>query len=201
MNGMTPKRPTWAKDVVYAYVPRLTDKYGVGWPPRANEDPFYTWMKVFVKGDTSFPARPLASLDPELATQARRDPDSVIRLLIEQFDAVFILVLDGEISVFSLRRRPKLPSEFLHNVRTQVMIRPSDPVGWFSSLDATPVETVAAEAIFGSPPEDVEHEKARPKTSKNLSQKEVSRLRRRFWGGQTDPSLAPDIVDKLIGGS
>lgn len=179
-----------AKATVYAFIPRLTDKYGVGVPPVPNEDPYTTWSKAFVSQ--------APELDPELAAQAQENPEEFIRMLVDQFDATFILVLDGEASVISRRRRGRLPKEFLTKVQSMVNIQPSDRVGWFSSIDAHPVPSIAAEVIYGQEAEDVEFEKTRPKMSKPLSREERSALRRKFWSGHTDPGSAPDIVDKLL---
>ena len=177
-------------ETIFAFVPRLTSPYGVGAPPAPGEDPFATWSKAFIKKTPS--------MDPELAAQAKESPEDFVKMLVDQFDATFILVLGGETSVISRRRKARLPAEFLEKVRRFLGIQPHSRVGWFKGVDATPVETVAAEVIYGQEPEDVDFEKTRPKVEKPLTREQRADLRRKFWAGRTDPNSAPDIVDKLL---
>lgn len=179
-----------ARDVIYAFVPRLTDKFGIGVPPKPNEDPFTTWAKAF--------ASEVPDIDPDIAASAVESPEDFVRMMIDQFDATIIMVVGGEVSVFSRRRHPRLPSEFLKKVREMVGVMPNDTVGWFGSIDAEPQPATASEVIYGDDDEEVEFEKGRPKVSRQLTRDQKASLRRRFWAGRTDPALAPDIVDKLL---
>jgi len=179
-----------AKDVIYAFVPRLTDKFGVGVPPKPNEDPFATWAKAFIAQ--------VPNIEPDVAATAKESPEDFVRLMIDQFDATIVMVIGGDVSVFSRRRSARLPAEFLTKVREMVGIMPNDRVGWFSGLDAQPVDTIASEVIYGDDVENVSFEKTRPKVGRPMTRQQTAALRRKFWSGRTDPALAPDIVDKLL---
>lgn len=183
------------KDTVFAHIPGMTSPYGLGTAPKAGEDPFVTWLNFFFMREGK-------SLARQYAREAEVRPDEFIDLLITKFDALFITVLNGFVDVYSFRRHAKkVPKEFLEKVRRFVDIDPDTPVGWFQSVNANPVATVAAEPIFGMEPDDVAHEQTRSKALRRtaLSPGEKKNLRRKFWGpGGFDPSTAPDIVDKLL---
>lgn len=179
------------KDTIFGYIPRFTTVNGLGLPPKAGEDPFRTWVKYFVK-EVQLPA--------DYARTAVESPEKFIDLLINRHDALIITVLNGYVDVYSRRRQAKkVPKEFLTKVEKFLDIWPDTDVGWFQSVNANPVATVAAEPIYGLEPGDVEFERTRPKMSKQMGTHSRSELRRKFWGpGGYDPSTAPDIVDKLL---
>lgn len=187
------------KDTIFAYVPRMTSQYGTGVPPKAGEDPFVSWIKHFLKGEGN-------RLPREYARDALARPDEFIDLLITKFDAIFVMVLNGNVDVYSFRQVAKnVPKGFLDKVQDYVDVTPETPVGWFQSVNANPVATVAAEPVFGMEPQDVAVEVKRSAAMQRLSPKPgvspaaKKELRRKFWGpGGFDPSTAPDIVDKLL---
>jgi len=190
------------KDTIFGYVPRMTSPNGVGTPPKAGEDPFVTWIKHFVKEISQYPEeyrRPI-HFPKEYIRTAMERPEEFIDLLLGRHDALIITVLNGYVDVYSRRRHAKrIPREFLDKVERFLNVWPDTDVGWFESVNANPVATVAAEPIYGLEPEDVEYERTRPKMSKEMGMHAKSELRRKFWGaGGYDPSTAPDIVDKLL---
>jgi hypothetical protein len=179
------------KDTIFGYVPRMTSEFGIGCPPKANEDPFVTWVKQFTQE---------VKLPEEYRQSALERPEEFIDLLLTRHDALIITVLNGYVDVYSRNRHAKkVPKGFLDKVERMLDIWPDADVGWFQSVSANPVATVAAEPIYGLEPADVEYERNRPKMSKEMGMHAKSELRRKFWGaGGYDPSTAPDIVDKLL---
>ena len=186
-----------AKDTVFAYIPGITDAGGVGVAPAAKADPFSWWIKFFFQ-----------HVGARIGNQSARDalarPDEFIDLLITKYDGIFIVVMKGDVGVYSFQRVAKnVPREFLSKVTQFVGITPDTPVHWFESVNASPVPTVAAEPIFGMQPPDVAQAQKKAQAvqalPQNLSTSDKQKLRRKFWApGGFDPSTAPDIVDKLL---
>lgn len=177
-------------DTIFAFVPKLTTEYGLGMPPRKNEDPFVTWCKLFV--------RETPSMNPGLAKALIKNPGQAVDILIRELGATFVLAIGGEVSVFSSRRNPRLPQGFRDKLLKMGGLKPNDPVGWFQNLDATPVELTADEVLYGGPPAQ-KSTLDNPALKKNMDRHDIANLRRKFWGGQADPGLSADIVDKLLG--
>ncbi len=71
-------------------------------------------------------------------------------LLNQHGAAVLLCVVEGQVSVFTKMLGTKFPKQFLHKCRTMVHIEPETTVAWYPTVDAQPVETVAATALYGS---------------------------------------------------
>ena len=174
---------------IYAYVPCLTDKFGVGSPPKPGEDPFASWGKAFIAQ--------VPTLNPEIVRASKSSPVELVQVLISRFDATFVLVDEGEVSVFRRRKKVKLPTEFTSKLKNMLHIYPCDQVGWFQSLDAQPVNLTAAEALYGESADNVGIGSP-PPPSDRVSRTARSDLRRKFWSDRHSPENASDIVDILL---
>ncbi len=66
--------------------------------------------------------------------------------------AVVVCVVDGEVNVFTRELGTKFPHGFLTTCREMIRIQPETPVAWYQAMDAQPLATVAALALYGQAP-------------------------------------------------
>lgn len=95
--------------------------------------------------------------------------------------AVLVCVVEGEVSVFTRELGARFPAGFLTKCRDMIGITPETPVAWYRAMDAQPVETVAAVALYGRPVQQSEFP--------TFTGRKLQILRQRFLS--SDCSAAP----------
>lgn len=131
--------------------------------------------------------------DQDALWLASNDPDQFLAVALNQ--GAVILVFEGsDLTVYSKHVPIQAPQQILDVVRNKGL-NTKTQVTWYSDLYMPePDIEYAGEIIDGLPePAGAASQKRKPMTRTQLAH-----LRRQFWSGQTDPSLAPDIVDKLF---
>lgn len=191
-----PRQPTGAVDnAMYGYANGVTPKYGVNILHNFSSASaaWREWVQNAIKvGYIS---------KPEWIQMAKAQPLEFVRRLIEFHDGCFVLVINGDVQIFSRRPKAQLPREFVQRIEQHTPdLAPYSPVGWFSTMSGRPQMTTASQVLYGMEDEEAQYQAGKTAQHRaSLSPGKKSDLRRQFWGpGGFDPDTAPDIVDKLL---
>lgn len=127
-------------------------------------------------------------LTQDLATYMHNNADEVVQKIIDVYKMTYIVKIGEEVSVYSPKRRQRLPEEAARHVMIMMDINPRTPVGWYATTDGNPYFSTADVVLFGG------------KEPPAVKAAKTKRLTRRILRPtSTDECNANTVVNQMIG--